>query len=219
MTAAKVVGLFYALAFVAMYHLQVEGCLAAKNIVMHKNGCYSNIERNLGDQLPKEHSYCCQTVAGADVRCICNTFTEADKAKISLSKWVNVARACDNPLPHGTNCAGYLEHFFTDVIGRGGSGVVYKGILNDERVVAVKELRNMSRQSEDEFQAELSVIGRIYHMNLVKMWGCCSQGKHRILVSEYIENGSLVQKLFDKDGSMNMLDWNQRFRIALARCG
>uniref|UniRef100_A0A0D9XWL0 non-specific serine/threonine protein kinase n=1 Tax=Leersia perrieri TaxID=77586 RepID=A0A0D9XWL0_9ORYZ len=208
MTAAKVVGLFYALAFLAMSsshnHLQAEGCLAAKNIVMHKDGCYNNIEKNLGDQLPKEHSYCCQTVAGADVRCICSTFTEADKAKISLSKWVNVARACDNPLPHGTNCAG-----------RGGSGIVYKGILDDERVVAVKVLRNVSRQSEKEFRSELSVIGRIYHMNLVRMWGCCSQGKHKILVSEYIENGSLAQKLFDKDGSMDMLDWNQRFRIAL----
>uniref|UniRef100_A0A0D9XWL1 non-specific serine/threonine protein kinase n=1 Tax=Leersia perrieri TaxID=77586 RepID=A0A0D9XWL1_9ORYZ len=105
---------------------------------------------------------------------------------------------------------------FTDVIGRGGSGVVYKGILEDERVVAVKVLENVSRQSEDEFQAELSVIGRIYHMNLVRMWGCCSQGKHRILVCEYIENGSLAQKLFDKDGSDDdVLDWNQRFRIAL----
>ncbi|KAF0889026.1 hypothetical protein E2562_021082 [Oryza meyeriana var. granulata] len=106
---------------------------------------------------------------------------------------------------------------FTDVIGRGGSGVVYKGVVDDERVVAVKVLKNVSRQSEEEFQAELSVIGRIYHMNPVRMWGCCSQGKHRILVSEYIENGSLAQKLFDRDGSDDddVLDWNQRFRIAI----
>ncbi|XP_040385289.1 putative receptor protein kinase ZmPK1 [Oryza brachyantha] len=108
---------------------------------------------------------------------------------------------------------------FTDVIGRGGSGVVYKGVLgDDERVVAVKVLKNVSRQSEEEFQAELSVIGRIYHMNLVRMWGCCSRGKHRILVSEFIENGSLAQKLFHRVGSdddHDVLDWNQRFRIAL----
>ncbi|KAF8725447.1 hypothetical protein HU200_019969 [Digitaria exilis] len=77
---------------------------------------------------------------------------------------------------------------FTDVIGSGGSGVVYKGVLEDDRVVAVKVLRNVL-QSEQEFQSELSVIGRIYHMNLVRMWGCCSEGKHRILVSEHIENG------------------------------
>ncbi len=60
------------------------------------------------------------------------------------------------------------------------------------------------------------MIGRIYHMNLVRMWGCCSQGKHRILVSEYIENGSLAHKLFGRDGfDDDVLDWNQRFRIAL----
>ncbi|XP_039798679.1 putative receptor protein kinase ZmPK1 [Panicum virgatum] len=104
---------------------------------------------------------------------------------------------------------------FTDVIGRGGSGVVYKGILEDDRVVAVKVLKNVS-QSEQEFQSELSVIGRIYHMNLVRMWGCCSEGKHRILVSEHIENGSLAEMLFDMEkASDTVLDWNQRFQIAL----
>ncbi|KAF8658360.1 hypothetical protein HU200_059408 [Digitaria exilis] len=108
---------------------------------------------------------------------------------------------------------------FTDVIGSGGSGVVYKGILEDDRVVAVKVLRNVL-QSEQEFQSELSVIGRIYHMNLVRMWGCCSEGKHRILVSEHIENGSLAKMLFDdreetpSDATV-VLGWNQRFQIAL----
>ncbi|XP_062202768.1 putative receptor protein kinase ZmPK1 [Phragmites australis] len=103
---------------------------------------------------------------------------------------------------------------FTDVIGSGGSGVVYKGILEDNRVVAVKVLKNVS-QSEQEFQSELSVIGRIYHMNLVRMWGSCSEAKHRILVSEHIENGSLADMLFDRDASNSVLGWNQRFQIAL----
>ncbi|KAK3139626.1 hypothetical protein QOZ80_5AG0386430 [Eleusine coracana subsp. coracana] len=57
---------------------------------------------------------------------------------------------------------------FTDVIGSDGSGVVYKGVLGDDRVLAVKVLKNVS-QSEQEFQSELSVIGRIYHMNLVRI--------------------------------------------------
>ncbi|CAL4911041.1 unnamed protein product [Urochloa decumbens] len=104
---------------------------------------------------------------------------------------------------------------FTDMIGSGGSGVVYKGVLEDDRVVAVKVLKNVS-QSEQEFQSELSVIGRIYHMNLVRMWGCCSEGKHRILVSEHIENGSLAEMLFDREASSDaVLGWNQRFQIAL----
>ncbi|CAN6326195.1 unnamed protein product [Urochloa humidicola] len=104
---------------------------------------------------------------------------------------------------------------FTDVIGSGGSGIVYKGVLDDDRVIAVKVLKNVS-QSEQEFQSELSVIGRIYHMNLVRMWGCCSEGKHRILVSEHIENGSLAKVLLDREASSDdVLGWNQRFQIAL----
>uniref|UniRef100_A0A0D9XNR9 Receptor-like serine/threonine-protein kinase n=1 Tax=Leersia perrieri TaxID=77586 RepID=A0A0D9XNR9_9ORYZ len=103
---------------------------------------------------------------------------------------------------------------FRSEIGRGGSGVVYKGILDDERVVAVKVLQDVSH-SEDVFQAELSVIGRIYHMNLVRMWGFCTQGKHRILVYEYIENGSLAQVLFNRRDSSKFLGWKQRFNIAL----
>ncbi|KAL6641694.1 hypothetical protein ACP70R_019875 [Stipagrostis hirtigluma subsp. patula] len=103
---------------------------------------------------------------------------------------------------------------FTDMIGSGGSGVVYKGILEDDRMVAVKVLKNVS-QSEQEFQSELSVIGRIYHMNLVRMWGCCSEGKHRILVYEHIENGSLAEMLFDRKASDTVLGWDQRFQIAL----
>ncbi|WOL06949.1 receptor protein kinase ZmPK1 [Canna indica] len=59
---------------------------------------------------------------------------------------------------------------FKEELGRGGSGVVYKGILDDERAAAVKKLEDVS-QGEEEFQAELSLIGRIYHMNLVRMWG------------------------------------------------
>ncbi|XP_037427286.1 putative receptor protein kinase ZmPK1 [Triticum dicoccoides] len=110
---------------------------------------------------------------------------------------------------------------FADEIGRGGSGVVYRGVLDDGRVVAVKALTTSVSRShgEEEFQAELSVIGRIYHMNLVRIIGCCSQGKHRILVSEFIENGSLATMLLlDEDGDggdHEVLGWSQRFRIAV----
>uniref|UniRef100_A0A453MGQ3 Receptor-like serine/threonine-protein kinase n=1 Tax=Aegilops tauschii subsp. strangulata TaxID=200361 RepID=A0A453MGQ3_AEGTS len=98
-------------------------------------------------------------------------------------------------------------------LGRGSSGVVYKGVLEDERPVALKKLKHISRGKE-EFQAELSVIARIYHMNLVRIWGFCSEGSHRLLVCEYVENGSLASILFG-DKSIILLDWKQRFNIAL----
>uniref|UniRef100_J3NB43 Bifunctional inhibitor/plant lipid transfer protein/seed storage helical domain-containing protein n=1 Tax=Oryza brachyantha TaxID=4533 RepID=J3NB43_ORYBR len=110
MAIARVIGVFCILVIISISSpssLQAEGCEREKDIVMNKDGCYHNIESRLGDQFPKRHSHCCQTVRSADVNCICNKFTETDKTKIALSKWVNVARVCDNPLHRGTNCAGY----------------------------------------------------------------------------------------------------------------
>jgi len=98
-------------------------------------------------------------------------------------------------------------------LGKGGSGTVYKGALEDDRQVAVKKLENV-KQGKEEFQAELSVIRRINHMNLVRMWGFCSEGSHRLLVSEYVENGSLANILFNDKNNI-LLDWKGRFNIAL----
>ncbi|XP_044961734.1 putative receptor protein kinase ZmPK1 [Hordeum vulgare subsp. vulgare] len=100
---------------------------------------------------------------------------------------------------------------FKDQIGCGASGHVYKGVLKDKRAVAVKRLADIN-QGGEEFQHELSVIGKIYHMNLVRVWGFCSDGPHRILVLEYVENGSLDKTLFS---STRLLEWSERFKIAL----
>ncbi|XP_010037786.2 putative receptor protein kinase ZmPK1 [Eucalyptus grandis] len=98
---------------------------------------------------------------------------------------------------------------FKGEIGRGASGSVYKGVLPDERVVAVKRLGDLYH--EEIFWAEVSTIGKINHMNLVRMWGFCCEGKHRLLVYEYVENQSLDKHLF----SGNIIGWRDRFRIAL----
>ncbi|EEE53322.1 hypothetical protein OsJ_36319 [Oryza sativa Japonica Group] len=104
---------------------------------------------------------------------------------------------------------------FKHEIGRGGSGVVYEGILDDGKKIAVKKLQDMV-QGELDFQSELSVIGRIYHMNLVRMWGFCSECGHKLLVFEYVENGSLAKLLFDTASTTGArLRWEQRLRVAL----
>ncbi|KAL6215453.1 hypothetical protein ACLB2K_014883 [Fragaria x ananassa] len=94
-------------------------------------------------------------------------------------------------------------------IGRGGGGVVYKGILSDQRVAAIKQL-NECNQGEAEFLAEVSLLGKLYHMNLIEMWGYCVEDKHRLLVYENMEHGSLAKSL-----SSNVLDWKTRYDIAL----
>ena len=96
---------------------------------------------------------------------------------------------------------------FTEEIGRGAGGIVYKGVLSDNQVAAIKRL-NKANQGEGEFLAEVSIIGRINHMNLIEMWGYCAEGKHRLLVYEYMEHGSLANNL-----SANALDWEKRFQI------
>ncbi|KAK8646649.1 hypothetical protein V6N13_120429 [Hibiscus sabdariffa] len=99
---------------------------------------------------------------------------------------------------------------FREEIGRGGSGVVYKGVLSDQRIAAIKRFNVEVNQGEDEFLAEVSTIGRLNHMNLIEMWRYCIEGKHRLLVYEYMENGSLARNLMS-----NSLDWKKRFDIAV----
>lgn len=103
---------------------------------------------------------------------------------------------------------------FRDEVGRGGFGTVYKGVLPDQRQIAVKKLKGVS-QGEGQFWAEVTIIGRIHHLNLVRMWGFCTEGEHRLLVYEYIPNGSLDKYLFGKPGKTVGLGWSTRYRIAV----
>ncbi|KAK4481532.1 hypothetical protein RD792_012433 [Penstemon davidsonii] len=98
---------------------------------------------------------------------------------------------------------------FSQEIGQGGSGVVYKGKLSDNQVIAIKCL-NEATQGEAEFLAEVSIIGRLNHLNLIGSLGYCAEGKHRLLVYEYLEHGSLAENL-----DSNTLDWRKKFDIAL----
>ncbi|CAN6683891.1 unnamed protein product [Malus baccata var. baccata] len=98
-------------------------------------------------------------------------------------------------------------------LGEGGYGPVYKGTLSDGRVVAVKQLSVSSHQGKSQFASEIATISAVQHRNLVKLYGCCIEGKHRILVYEYLENKSLDHTLF---GTSNLhLDWPTRFNILL----
>ncbi|KAI8545073.1 hypothetical protein RHMOL_Rhmol07G0014300 [Rhododendron molle] len=101
-----------------------------------------------------------------------------------------------------------------NVIGEGGHGIVYRGVLEDDTIVAVKNLSNNSGQAEKEFQVELAVIGRVKHKNLVKLLGYCVEGGYRMLVYEYVENGNLDDWLHGHIG-VSPLTWNIRMNIIL----
>ncbi|XP_073268145.1 cold-responsive protein kinase 1 isoform X1 [Populus alba] len=100
-------------------------------------------------------------------------------------------------------------------VGEGGFGSVYKGILKDGTVAAIKVLSAESRQGLREFLTEIKVIADIEHDNLVKLYGYCADGNHRILVYGYLENNSLAQTLLGGGHSSIKFSWSTRRKICV----
>ncbi|CAL5076478.1 unnamed protein product [Urochloa decumbens] len=99
------------------------------------------------------------------------------------------------------------------LIGRGGFGQVYKGVLPTSKTeVAVKRVSNESKQGMREFIAEVVSIGRMRHRNIVQLLGYCRRKRELILVYEYMPNGSLDKYLYTSDDKL-CLGWQERFQI------
>nr|GMD96435.1 G-type lectin S-receptor-like serine/threonine-protein kinase At4g27290 isoform X1 [Ipomoea batatas] len=90
-------------------------------------------------------------------------------------------------------------------IGEGGYGPVYKGILDDEKEIAVKRLSKTSKQGLGEFKNEVNSIARLQHRNLVKLLGWCIQGDEKMLIYEYMPNKSLDSYIFGANFEMGFL--------------
>ncbi|KAI4375179.1 hypothetical protein MLD38_013083 [Melastoma candidum] len=104
---------------------------------------------------------------------------------------------------------------FKEKLGEGGFGTVYRGILANRQIVAVKQLEGIE-QGEKQFRMEVATISSTHHLNLVRLIGFCSEGKHRLLVYEFMKNGSLDNFLFpNEELPGKFLNWEQRFNIAL----
>ncbi|KAJ1266032.1 hypothetical protein BS78_08G120000 [Paspalum vaginatum] len=101
---------------------------------------------------------------------------------------------------------------FSEKLGGGSFGSVFKGYLSDSFTLAVKRLDG-ARQGEKQFRAEVSSVGIIRHINLVKLVGFCCEADQRLLVYEYMPNHSLEVHLFKASGTV--LNWNLRFQIAI----
>ncbi|URD93569.1 Leucine-rich repeat receptor-like protein kinase [Musa troglodytarum] len=98
-------------------------------------------------------------------------------------------------------------------IGSGGYGKVYKGMLSDGQMVAIKRSQKGSMQGGLEFKTEIEMLSRVHHKNLVELVGFCFEKGERTLVYEYISNGTLTKNLSGR--SHVKLDWKQRLNIAL----
>ncbi|KAL4184005.1 hypothetical protein AMTRI_Chr11g157870 [Amborella trichopoda] len=99
-----------------------------------------------------------------------------------------------------------------NVIGRGGAGIVYHGVMPSGEEIAVKRLLGFGNHHDHGFTAEIQTLGQIKHRNIVRLLAFCSNSESNLLVYEYMKNGSLGEFLHGKRGSF--LKWELRYKIA-----
>ncbi|KAK3132294.1 hypothetical protein QOZ80_6AG0519150 [Eleusine coracana subsp. coracana] len=134
------------------------------------------------------------------------------------NKWKSFCSIFENPQSDGVITFSYSDlrratKNFSEILGVGGFGSVFKGFLHhSSTTIAVKRLNGVY-QGDKPFRAEVSSIGIIQHINLVKLIGFCCEGSKRLLVYEHMPNGSLDAHLFH--GKVTALKWSTRYQISL----
>ncbi|XP_057797247.1 wall-associated receptor kinase-like 8 [Salvia miltiorrhiza] len=99
------------------------------------------------------------------------------------------------------------------ILGQGGQGTVYKGMLPDGKIVAIKKSKLINKDQLEQFINEVVILSHVNHKNVVKLWGCCMETDVPLLVYELVPNGTLFDLIHDPNIHFQV-SWNMRLKIA-----